>query len=306
MKSCFQVFLGRCGVWAWAFLSWSPMLWGSREGPVDDPVRLNFTFANVGNASLDDGGEFGFTHYYTSLNSPAVRWGVLSIGLGLAYDYEDYRFEGFNRFQDGWEGVHRFQLSAPIFYRVDEDWQVMLIPSLGFAREGELKWGAEDLNVGLVASVGRSFGRERFVGLGFGVFDGFDETSGFGFVAVRWRFGEDWLIANPFRPGPTGSAGLELSWSGLQGYEIGVGGSYRKFTFRLDDSGLAPGGTGEVLSVPVWLRVTAILSREVNLNLYGGAALFGEVTARDAERRRLARDDFDPGLLIAINTSIHF
>jgi len=72
------------------------------------------------------------------------------------------------------------------------------------------------------------------------------ETKGFPYIAVDWKITDDLRLSNPFaralRP-----AGLELSYGSLIAGDRG-GGAYRSFRFRLDDSGVAPNGVGELES----------------------------------------------------------
>ncbi len=278
---------------------------GKRPPARDSFVSVNVAAAHMVDTDLDAGGDFGFSHLYLGLNTLKYRQGQFSTGFSARFDTEDYRFGEGSIFGEGWDTVSRLQLSLPTTYEINRDWFIMAIPSLEFAAEGDL-FDGDAMNYGFIGSVSKVFGRERVIGIGAGVFTGIGDTSGFGYIAVRWRFNEKWLIANPFRPGPTGPAGIELVYQGIPGFDVGIGSAYRSYTFRLDDEGLAPGGIGEFESAPIWLRVSAVPSDNLFIDLYLGAVTFAEVDAKDDNENKIASDEFDAGLLVGLNISARF
>lgn len=268
-------------------------------------LTVNVAGAHMVDTDLDAGGDFGFSHLYVGMNTLKLRRDNLTTGLSVRFDTEDYRFGDTSIFGDGWDTVSRLQLSAPTTWEVNRKWFLMAIPSFELAAEGDL-FDSEAANYGIIGSVSRVFGRERVIGVGAGVFSGIGDTSGFGYIAVRWRLNEDWLIANPFRPGPTGPAGIELIYQGVPGFDFGIGSAYRKYSFRLDEEGLAPGGIGEIESAPIWLRISSVPNDNLFIDLYLGAATFGEVDAKDDDENKIVSDEFDAGLLVGLNVSARF
>ena len=66
-----------------------------------------------------------------------------SIGLALGYGYDSYDFSGTTGFAAlrPWRTINTLRLSAPIRYRIREDWMLFAIPTVRFAAEGDASLG---------------------------------------------------------------------------------------------------------------------------------------------------------------------
>ena len=60
-------------------------------------------------------------------------------------------------------------------------------------------------------------------------------------------------------------------------WEIGVGGAYRSYRFRLDPNGSIPNGIGEARRVPIFARLSYNFSPAFGADLYGGAAIINKL-----------------------------
>ena len=244
-------------------------------------------------AKLDQGGEFSSERLLLHLQAEKRFGPRIGAGLGLQYGYEDYDFDGVTGFGGArWNTLNRFSLSLPFSYRTESPWQLLFSPSLEISAES----GAEiddSLGYGAVAAAVRRIGADLSLGFGLGAFRRIEKSSYFPFIAVRWQITDRLRLANPFRAGPSGPAGLELALDMGNGWELAAGGAYRSYRFRLDKDGAVPGGIGETEQVPVFLRASKRLRAALRLDLYIGAALAGKLTLEDGDRRELAKDDFD-------------
>jgi hypothetical protein len=128
-----------------------------------------------------------------------------------------------------------------------------------------------------------------------------EETKGFPYIAIDWKITEELRLGNPFRTSPSGPAGLELSYRISDRWEIAAGAAYRSYRFRLDDSGVAPDGIGEVDSTVGYARLTYRMGREFKLDLYGGASFSGKIRIADSNGNEQGSDDFKTAPMMAIS-----
>jgi hypothetical protein len=274
----------------------------------DDPPRPGTTFSASATAfhqpgvNIDGGGEF-------TLSSGLFRLGVklpispaTVIGLSVKYDVDDYDFSGLTEFGglDPWNDVRRFGVSIPIILGLGQSWSLGLSPSIDWLQE----YGADSsdsLTYGSSVFAFKSFAKHKRLGLGAGVFRNVEgDVEGFPFIAVDWRFNERWRLSNPFEADVLGPAGLELSYTINERWHIGGGGVYRAFRFRLDDEGVAPNGIGENKGIATFLRLNRSVKSGLDLDIYVGATVRGELELKNADGDRLASSDYSTAPFIAI------
>jgi hypothetical protein len=81
---------------------------------------------------------------------------------------------------------------------------------------------------------------------------------------------------------------------------MGVGAAYRRYRFRLSETGPVPNGVGEERGVPVFFRATYGFARQLSLHMYAGVVAGGRLEVDDSSGNTLRRDDFDPAPLLAV------
>jgi hypothetical protein len=278
-------------------------------GQAQETTRFSFLAAPVFHAEtgLDRGGKFSLGHYQIRGSASRPLSESLQAGISIGYDYLDFDFSGVSGFagHTAWGSVHRIGLSLPVFFRSTENWQLFISPSIDFSGEQDSEL-SKATRYGAAATAAYRFSPDFTLGAGIGIFQGLEETSVFPFLTVYWKIGENWLLTNPLSAGPIGPAGLELTYSPSELWELGGGGAFRSTRFRLDDKGIAPDGVGQLSGLPLWLRLTRKFSRQYKLDLYGGVLLNGELRIEDRDGRKLDSDDFDPAAFMALNISANF
>jgi hypothetical protein len=258
--------------------------------------------------NIDGGGKF-------SLSGGLVRFGLKrsagpgsSIGLGLSYDVDDYDFTGITEFggEDPWNDVRRVGISLPYFKLLNQSWAMGLSPSVNWLQESGAA-SNDSLSYGITGFATRSFTRTRSLGFGAGVFRTIDdETDFFPFIAIDWQFNDQWRLSNPFDADALGPAGLELSYRINDRWQLGGGGVYRSFRFRLDNDGVGANGIGENKSAVAFLRLRRFSPSGLNVDFYAGTTLAGELELDDTNGRRLAVSDYDNALFVALTLSVDF
>ena len=276
----------------------------NRTGPF---FTLSGSLVEQLEADLDSAGSYSVSSLLLrgSVAQPVSRKTIL--GLSLGYDLLDYDFSDDVVLESAspWSRVHGLNLAIPLLRRVHERWTLLLSPSVGsYGASGagfsdSVTWGA-------VIAATYAFREDRKLGFGAGLFDRIGQSRGFPFVSIDWRLTERWRIANPLTVGPTGPAGLELAYDISPKWEFGAGGAYRNIRFRLDESGLEPNGIGEQRGIVTFARLLHALSPKLELVLYAGLVLDGELRIEDTDARRRRTVGHESAPLLAISLSGRF
>ena len=258
-------------------------------------------------AGLDRGGDVEMAGAIVTAQAYHQFAPTFGAGLSLNYTYEDWSFSSVRGLLGTapWGELHRPQLGAPMVWTPQAGTTVLVNPTVSWSYEqgadtsDALVWGA-------LFGVTRQFSPDLTLGLGVGVFDDLEETRAFPVLLVDWRIDERWRLANPYRAGPSGGAGLELAYKFNDEWEFGGGGTWRSVRFRLDDTGPVPGGIGESRSVPLFLRTTWLASRDVRLDFYAGAAVGGNLKLMDRAGNDLADEDVDTAPFVGVTLRTRF
>jgi hypothetical protein len=281
------------------------------QGPPPAPVgQTAFSFSATAlhqfDTDLEGGGDYSVQRYLFRFDARRQMTPDLNGGIGLAYDYENWDFSGATGFRRvPWGDIHRTGVDLSLQYSGIEDWTLFLLPGLSSARESGAEW-QDSLQAGGVAAASYRFSNQLTLGVGAGLYTGLEETRGFPFLVVRWRISDHLMLANPFRPGPTGPAGLELIYTIDENWTIAAGSAWRSFRFRLDDGGPAPEGIGEVETVPVWGRLTRRIADRWVVDLYAGYALDGELKLEDRRGNEVGSVDQDAAPFAAFTVVFRF
>ncbi len=244
---------------------------------------------------LDAGGKFDVQRHFIRFDVTRFIDRNWMAGVGLSFDYERWDFSGIAGLAgiDLWDELYRPGISIPVFYRTDTNWRFGFIPSLDVAGANGAET-SESLSYGVVLSAAYAFGPNLTLGLGGGVFERLDQTEFFPFVDVDWTINDRLRLTNPFRAGPVGPAGLELIYSLNDRTEMGVGGAYRSYRFRLDDSSTVADGIGQVDFWATFLRLSWRLGQSYHIDINGGALIGGKITIEDQDANELGASDYDP------------
>lgn len=239
-------------------------------------------------------------HRYQVLTSRFIdrHW---TVGLGLSVDYERWNFSDIDGLAgvDLWDEIFRPGISIPVFYSTGEKWRFGIIPSITFAGASGAET-SESLSYGAVLSAAYAVRPNLMLGLGVGMFERLDQSDVFPFVVIDWKINDRLRLTNPFRAGPVGPAGLELVYTPDNTWEMGFGGVYRSYRFRLDDSSAVADGIGEVDFWAPFLRVGRRLGNHYHLDINGGALVGGSITIEDQNGNELGDTDYDTAPFIGV------
>ncbi|WP_419661559.1 hypothetical protein Dvar_19940 [Desulfosarcina variabilis str. Montpellier] len=264
------------------------------SGPPPTSYRFSYTPVYQLETDLDCGGQFDVQRHFVRFDVSRFITRQWIVGLGLSLDYERWNFSGINGLAgvDLWDEIVRPGISIPIIYNTANRWRLMAIPSLEFAGASGAET-SESLSYGTVLLAMHAFGPNLMMGLGGGVFDRLDEWEVFPFLAIEWKLSDQLKLNNPFEAGPAGPAGLELVYTPTEHLEMGAGGAYRSYRFRLDDSSAVADGIGELETWVAFLRVGWRFGERYQLDLNGGALFDSKIKVDDQDGNHLGETDTD-------------
>ena len=258
-------------------------------------------------SSLNSGGSVSVFHLLFDVNGNKALSKELGVGFHFAYDYADYHFSGPTRFgwPNPWDKVHRLEFGGSVSYDLTPEWSLFIAPSLLFSRADDAGWG-NALVYGGVVSITKDLSKDLTLGLGVGAYSEIEQVTVFPMIVIDWRITDRLRLANPFRPGPTGPAGLELAYQIGDGWDVGTGAAYRTNRFRLNRTGLFGDSIGESNAIPAWARLSRKMGNTFNLDLYAGAMLGGQMSIDNRNGSRLTSASVDPAPFLALAVSAKF
>lgn len=256
--------------------------------------------------SLDRGGKAGVNAIIASAGVSRQLTPQWAGGIDFAYTRADWRFDAPAAFGGAapWGVVQRFGLAAPLVYGSGA-WRYGITPTVELAAEDDAKL-SKSFGYGAIASATRIFGPRLAVGLGIGAFDRIEQTRIFPFPIVQWQISDRLRLANPFRAGPTGPAGLELAYTVGDGWEVAAGGAWRTYRFRLDENGRYANGVGEVSGAPLFVRVSRSITRDIRADLLAGASVATRLKVEDAQGNDISHDKQGTVPLLGLTISARF
>lgn len=255
-------------------------------------------------ADLDRSGSLASQFFYLDGAVKRSFANEASIGIGLSSAIIDYDFADLGNAP--FERADFLTLSLPISIKYGADGRISFIGSLGAASEEQASWD-EGVTSTAIVSYLHTYSRRLSVGLGAGYVYGLEDATFFPMLIIRWQISDSLLLANPFRPGPFGPAGLELSYRFSDQFDIGVGGVYRSVRFALADDALsAPGGFAEISGVPVFVRAGWAATPNITVDGYVGLTVGGELTIDNNNGDELTATDYDSQPLVGLTISGRF
>lgn len=284
----------------------SPVLaQGARPGDVTTSLSLGAL--NQFATDLDGGGDVHWGGVQVGANVTRQFTREFAAGLNLRYDYQEWKWGNPVAFGGNapWSKLGLPAVGLNLSYAIAPDWRLGLNPTVEWAGESGANAG-DSLSYGAVLSATRIFSPALVLGVGAGVFRQIDETKVFPFLVVNWKITDRLRLGNPLQAGPAGGAGLELAYALSDRWEVGGGGSYRSYRFRLKDDGAIPGGIGENRFVPVFARLSYSFASGTRADLYAAAFASGKLRVTRADGSDIYSDEYNTAPAIGLTLSHRF
>jgi hypothetical protein len=256
------------------------------------------------NTGLNSGGNFNWSYASASagfLNnvSPATTLGV-SVRYGSEFwnwnNMQGYSLAGKNP----WSTILSPSASFIYSHKLDADWKLNVTPTIESAAEQGANIN-NSLTYGAVLNAAKKFSPTLNLGLGAGVFRQIDTNRVFPFLVVDWKISERWNLNNPFPGGPTGGAGLELTYAATPQFKVSGGAAYKSYRFRLNNSSAYSEGIGQNRFIPVFAKFSYAFDRTTLLDLYTIANVGGSVSAIDANGNTALSTNYKTAPAFALN-----
>ena len=282
--------------------------------PGDDqkrPAQTRYSFSYTplyqAKADLDSGGSFDVQRHILRLDAARKLNRQWMAGLGVRFDYERWDFSEVKALSgiDLWDEIFRPGMSIPVFYMPGNPWRFGFIPSVEFAGATGAEAG-ESLSYGVAVLASYAIGPDLKLGLGGGLYERLDQTEAYLFPVVNWKISQHLQLTNPFEAGPVGPAGLELNYQPNDRWEMGGGGAWRSYRFRLDDSSSVADGIGQVDFWAPFVRIGRKLGKRFRLDLNGGATLDGKIILEDQNARQLGETGYDTAPFVGLTLKGQF
>lgn len=303
----FFLILTLCGFFSMAATASSQEMGAPYTQERGPGLSVSASYMHQFDTGLDSSGEFRVDRFFFRGEWKKRQSETLALGIGINYDFNDYSFTETvaNPIGNPWDQVHTLNLSFSSLFTLDKNWKLFVAPSVGIAAESGADWSDAMVYGGIVWTTYR-FSPSLAVGLGAGLFSKAEEVTAFPVIVIDWKINDRVKLSNPLHPGPTGPAGLEVSYAFDGGSTVAAGGAYRSLRFRLDESGTAPGGVGEDRSFPLWARFSTTLGTAGTLNFLGGAMVGGKMVLEDRSGNELVDESYDASPFVAATISFRF
>ena len=256
---------------------------------------------------LDSGGSFSWGGARGAGSMLRQFTPQIAAGMSVSYEYQSWTFTDPASFGGvaPWKNINRPRLAGMFYYTPAPDWIFGFIPSVGWSFESGASTG-DALEYGAVVTAAKVFSPSLTLGLGAAVFHQIFETKVYPFPVVQWQIDEHWKLTNPFEAGPAGGAGLEVIYGINDGWEIGAGGSYRSYVFRLSQDGPVGNGIGQNNFVPLFLRVSYHAGKQFQLDLYAAALTGGKLTVKNASGNDISNDAYTTAPALGLSLQARF
>lgn len=226
----------------------------------------------------------------TAAFANGVRWANF-----LSYAYNNYDSDGLDA------NVNNLSLASIVGWELNPCWQLMAGPIATFYAESGADWGDSAAYGGLVGAT-YSESDDWSVGLAVAATKRIEEGVGIMPIPmVRWNFAPQWkLFAGVTEVAARRGVGGYVGWSVAEGIELAAGAQFENRRFRLDDDGLTSDFIVEDKSVPIYARASWEMIQHLNLDVYAGAIVGGQLELNDPDDHFLGDDSYDATPLVGV------
>lgn len=278
-----------------------------RLAPDETRVSVGATGLTQANTSIVGGGSFNWQDASANVNATRQFNTDWSAGVSARYNYQNWSWNDFQGLggRVPWTTINTTALGMNLGYTPAPDWRIGFSPTVEWS--GEAGTGTSGTaTYGAVMSVARTYSKDLTLGVGAGVFRQIDQTKVFPFLLVNWNITDRLRLSNPLPAGPSGGAGLELSYAFNDRWTLGGGGAYRSYRFRLNESSSVASGVGQNSFVPVFARLSYRIDPTASIDLYAAATTAGKLYATDTSGNTQLSTNYQTGFAMALTVSKRF
>ena len=281
-------------------------------GPQNLPVgsvmtSLNVNAINQFNTNIKSGGSFNWQDANIHFNNRYQIDTNSSIGLNLRDGYQNWSWNNVSGYgnKSPWKDIQSPGVGLSYFHKLDDGWSAGFAPIIDWVAENGVGT-AGSATYGAIASATNKYSNNLTIGLGTGVFRQIDQNKVFPFLLINWKINDKWTLNNPLPAGPSGGAGLELSYAITNQWSVAGGAAYRTYRFRLNNSNYTPNGIGQNSFTPVFARLSYSIDRGSSADLYLAANLGGKLSVTNLSGATPYSANYQTGIAAALSVTTRF
>lgn len=229
-------------------------------------------------------------------------WSLLTQG---AYQLTDYNFQ--RDMGALWGDIHQLTLAALLTYRMNDRWTLLGGGLFRMAGEGGADFG-DALTGGGVGGFMYQASEHFQGGLLIGALSQIEGSAAVvPLPIINWQMSDDWRFKLGIQQLGGVGYGPDVQWTPSEEWDLGIGMSYEKRRYRLDDGGgAAVDGVGEETSIPLFARIGWNASPSARIELTGGVAFGGEIRYGDHGGTKIFKEDYDPAPIVGLRGQFRF
>lgn len=270
-------------------------------------TSLNVNAINQFNTNIGSGGSFNWQDANIHLNNRYQIDANSSISLNLRDGYQDWSWSNVSNYgtKTPWKGIQSPGVGLSYFQRLDDGWSAGFAPIIDWVAENSVGT-AGSATYGAIGSATKKYSDNLTIGIGTGVFRQVDKTKVFPYLLINWKIADKWRLNNPLPAGPSGGAGLELTYALADKWSLAGGAAYRSYRFRLSNSNYTPNGIGQNSFIPIFARLSYSIDKTSSADFYLAANTGGKLSVTNASGATPYSTSYQTGAAIALSVTTRF
>jgi len=270
-------------------------------------TSLNVNAINQFNTNVGSGGSFNWQDANVNLNNRYQLDASSSIGLNIRDGYQNWSWNNVSEYgsKTPWKGIQSPGIGLSYFQKLENGWSAGFAPIIDWVAENGVGT-AGSATYGAIGSGTKKYSDNLTIGLGTGVFRQVDKNKVFPYLLINWRITDKWTLNNPLPAGPSGGAGLELSYALADKWSVAGGAAYRSYRFRLSNSNYTPNGIGQNSFIPIFARLSYSIDRGSSVDLYLAANTGGKLSVTNVNGATPYSTSYSTGVAAALSITTRF
>ncbi len=255
-------------------------------------------------ANLSGGGSFSSSRAF-------LRGGALyrddDLSYGFLLSLGEYSYDFATPGAAPWDDVRDIRISAPVRFRTNGGAKVFVSPQLRWDYENDAS-ASDGFTYGVFAGVTWQVSPNLEIGPAFGAFSELEsnDIDLFPALLVNWQMTDQWSLGTSTAAGASQGPGVSLRYQASRSTSLSLSTRYERTRFRLDNTGLAPGGIGQDSSVPVVLSVDYKPNPGLSFNAFVGMEFDGELKLEESSGATVSRQSYDDALIAGLAFRVLF
>ena len=271
-------------------------------------ATLDFHLAKQFESTIDNGGKVGVTRYGAELRLDYAMTNDDDLQLRFQFQRDDWDFSGTTGIggDNPWDLVTTIDLALQWTHQLYEKTQIFGGPIMKWSSDSGADQSESDVFGGMVGLT-HVYSDTLVLGGGIGIIESLeDDARLFPIIVLDWKLSENLKLKSDLATRYGSRTGVELVWTPRDDWSLGAGLSYDYSRFRLDNVGIARKGVGEATSLPLTLRASYHPSQNVDITIFGGFVLSGELSIYDSTGLTLETESYDSAGMIGLLARIRF